>query len=297
MRGNRPSLTAAAVAATRALESERPPDERICYDPFARLFVSLRFWTFWFRFAEFFFEFSHAEKRGPASMGFVVARERYIDDYLQSCIDGGLEQLVILGAGYDSRAYRFEGLKKVKVFEVDHPATQRVKVARLKEALGALPENVVFVPIDFAKETLERRLYECGYGNRLKTLFIWQGVTEYLTPEAVDNILAFVAHHSANGSSIIFDYMYAPHGEVLMRRLRRITGEERIFGIEKRTIEAFLGQRGFYQVKNVTSEFLKKTYFTGANKRREVASGYGIVSAIVRPHEEEQLFIAMMLGV
>ena len=91
-------------------------------------------------------------------MGAIVARERYIDDYLQSCIDDGLEQLVILGAGYDSRAYRFEKLKRVKVFEVDHPATQRVKVARLKEALGELPENVVFVPIDFTKETLERRL-------------------------------------------------------------------------------------------------------------------------------------------
>ena len=227
-------------------------------------------------------------------MGFVVARERYIDDYLQSCIDGGLEQLVILGAGYDSRAYRFEGLKRVKVFEVDHPATQRVKVVKLKEALGELPENVVFVPVDFTKETLERRLYACGYDNRLKTLFIWQGVAHYLTPEAVDNILAFVAHHSANGSSIIFDYMYASplsgtstHGEVRsMRRYRRITGEGRIFGIEKGTIEAFLHQRGFYQVKNVTSEFLKKTYFTGANQRREVASGYGIVSAIVRSDED-----------
>ena len=97
MRRNRPSLTAAAVAPTRALESERPPDERICYDPFAHLFVSLRFWTFWFSFAEFFFEFGRAEKRGPASMGVIVARERYIDDYLQSCIEGGLEQLVILG--------------------------------------------------------------------------------------------------------------------------------------------------------------------------------------------------------
>jgi len=228
-------------------------------------------------------------------MGFVVARERYIDDYLQSCIDGGLEQLVILGAGYDSRAYRFEGLKRAKVFEVDHPATQRVKVVKLKEALGELPENVVFVPVDFTKETLERRLYACGYDNRLKTLFIWQGVTAYLTPEAVDNVLAFVAHHSANGSSIIFDYMYASllsgtstHGEVRsMSRFRRIIGEERIFGIEKGTIDAFLHQRGFCRVKNVTSEFLKKTYFTGANRKREIASGYAIVSAMVTSNKDE----------
>ncbi|MGB8312113.1 MAG: class I SAM-dependent methyltransferase [Halobacteriota archaeon] len=111
---------------------------------------------------------SYDVRKPTAVIGFVVARERYIDDYLRSCIDGGLEQLVILGTGYDSRAYRFEGLKRAKVFEVDHPATQRIKVVKLKTALGKLPENVVFVSIDFIKETLGRRLNACGYDNRLK---------------------------------------------------------------------------------------------------------------------------------
>jgi methyltransferase (TIGR00027 family) len=151
-------------------------------------------------------------------MRFLVARERYIDDYLQAALDDGLEQLVILGTGYDSRACRFERLKDCKVFEVDHPATQQAKIVKLKKILGALPAHVVFVPIDFETQTLEQRLVECGYNEHKKTLFIWQGVTQYLTPEAVDSTLAFVASHSGQGSSIIFDYMYSSLLDGMVKR-------------------------------------------------------------------------------
>ncbi len=228
-------------------------------------------------------------------MGFLVARDRYIDDYLQSCLDDGLEQLVILGAGYDSRAYRFDRVCGCQVFEIDHPATQRVKIEKLDKILGNLPDYVVYVPIDFEQETLEKRLFESGYDERKKTLFIWQGVTQYLTPEAVDSTLAFVAHHSGKGSSIVFDYMYTSlldgsikRGEVSgMRRYRRITGEGFNFGIPEGTIEAFLEQRGFYQVRNANDQFLKKTYFTGVNQKRKVTSGYAIASATVKPRGDK----------
>lgn len=284
----RSSFTAAGIALIRALESARPAGQRVCYDPFARRFISRAF----FNFGKFFVDIGYSEKRGPGVMGFLVARARYIDDYLQSCIDEGLEQLVILGAGYDSRAYRFEKLKgRVNVFEVDHPATQRTKMEKLEQILGHLPEHVVYVSVDFTEETLEKRLYESGYDRRLKTLFIWEGVTHYLTPEAVDNTLAFVTNNSGTGSSIIFDYIYTSlingtykRGEVSsMRRYRGLTGETLVFGIPEGTIEEFLQQRGFYQVRNVTGEFLKRAYFTGVNQNREVASGYAIVSATVRP--------------
>ena len=204
MKANRASATAEGIALARAIESQKPADERICYDPFARQFVSALYWNVF----RFFVSIGYAERRGPGTMGFLVARERYIDDYLQACLDEGLEQLVILGAGYDSRAYRFDQLKNGRVFEVDHPATQLAKIAKLERILGTLPAYVVFVPIDFETQTLERRLAESGYDNHKKTLFIWQGVTQYLTPEAVDSTLAFVANHSGQGSSIIFDYMY-----------------------------------------------------------------------------------------
>jgi methyltransferase (TIGR00027 family) len=267
----------------------KPAGERICYDPFARQFVSSAF----LYFIKFFVDIGYPEKAGPGVMGFLAARARYIDDYLQSCIKEGLEQLVILGAGYDSRAYRFEQLKSRKVFEVDHPATQEAKLAKLKKILGRLPEHVVYVPIDFTQETLEKRLYESGYDRELKTLFIWEGVTQYLTPEAADSTLAFVARNSGRGSSIIFDYIYTSllngtfkRGEVKrMRRYRGFTGEGLTFGIEESTIEDFLGQRGFEQIKNVTNEFLKQAYFTGVNQKRQVASGYAIASATVKPRE------------
>jgi methyltransferase (TIGR00027 family) len=285
MKTNRASITAEGIALARAVESQRPTEQRICYDPFARQFVSALYWNIF----RFFVSSGYAERRGPGTMGFLVARERYIDDYLQASLDDGLEQLVILGAGYDSRAYRFDQLKDRCVFEVDHPATQQAKIAKLTKALGELPKHVVFVPIDFETQSLEQRLLECGYSERKKTLFIWQGVTQYLAPEAVDSTLAFVANHSVQSSSIVFDYMYTSlldgtvkRGEVnSMQRYRRMTGEGFKFGIPEGTIGAFMRRRGFCRVKNVTHQDFKRLYFSGVNQNRAVAAGYAIVSAIV----------------
>lgn len=289
MKPHRSSTTAAGIALVRAIETSRPADERICYDPFARRFISGAFYYF----TKFFVDIGYAERRGPGVMGFLAVRARYFDDHVRSCLDDGLEQLVILGAGYDSRAYRLEKLAagQVRVFEVDHPATQRVKRDKIERILGVLPTYVTYVPIDFTQETLEARLLESGYDPQMKTLFTWEGVTYYLTPDAVDGTLAFVADRSGPGSSIIFDYMHTSlldgtvkHGEVDgMRQYRWLTGEGLVFGIEEGAAEEFLERRGFHQIENVDAEFLKKTYFTGVNERRQVASGYAIVSAMVKP--------------
>lgn len=286
MKRRQSSITAEGIAFARAVESSKPAGERVCYDPLARYFVSPVFYLMSKVFS------GYAQKRSPGVVEFLVARCRFIDDYLQSCIDDGLEQLVILGAGYDSRAYRFEQLKgRVKVFEVDHPATQQVKLKKLNRIFGQLPEHVVYVPIDFAQETLDQRLFESGYDQRLKTLFIWEGVTHYLPAEAVDSTLAFVAKNSGEGSSIIFDYLYVSaitgtlqRKELIsMRRYQRLTGEGVIFGIEEGTIEEFLHHRGFYRVNNADSERLKQMYLTGANQHRPLAPTYAIVHANVAP--------------
>jgi methyltransferase (TIGR00027 family) len=162
----------------------------------------------------------YANWRGPGVWEFLAARDRYIDDYLAACLGEGLEQLVILGAGYDALAYRFDALKAgVKVFEVDHPATQAVKLKRVTAVFGTPPPHVTYVAIDFDRQTLADRRIACGYDERLKTLFIRQGVTHYLTPQAVDGTLAFIAGNSRPDSSII------------MRRYRGLTGEGLAFGI------------------------------------------------------------------
>jgi len=287
MRKNQSSLTAVGIAIVRGIESEKPAEVRICYDPYARQFVH----PFLYKFVRFFDKIGYSEIKGPGVMGFLTVRERHIDEYLKSCLDGGLEQLVILGAGYDARAYRFEELKKgIKVFEVDHPASQGTKLEKLKQIFGSLPAHVVFVPVDFNTQRLDQRLFESGYDESLKTLFIWQGVTQYLTPAAVDSTLAFIADHSGPGSAVIFDYMYPTlldgtikRGEVSnMRRRRWVSGEMMTFGIPEGAVTQFLKQRGFTQVRDADAKYLHDTYFTGENAKRTVTYGYAIASAVVR---------------
>lgn len=288
MRKNQSSMSALGIAIVRGIESEKPEDQRICYDPYARQFVH----PLLYKFVRFFDRIGYSEIKGPGVMGFLVARERHIDEYLKTCLANGLEQLVILGAGYDARAYRFEELKQgVKVFEVDHPASQATKLEKLDQIFGSRPVHVTFVPVDFNTQSLDQRLFEAGYDEGLKTLFIWQGVTQYLTPEAVDSTLECIAEHSGPGSAVIFDYMYPTlldgtiqRGEVTnMRSKRWFSGEMMRFGIPEGTVTEFLEQRGFTQVHNADAKYLHGNYFKGENASRTVAYGYAIASAVVRP--------------
>jgi methyltransferase (TIGR00027 family) len=284
MKKSQASLTSEGIAIARVLEFEKPEEERICNDPFARQLISPGFYILGKLFA------GYGERRGPGVIGFLVARCRYIDDYLQQCLDSGIQQLVIMGAGLDSRAYRFEKLKgNVKVFEVDHPATQMVKMKKLRKIFGTIPEHVTYVPIDFNEETLQK-LFDFGYRRELKTLFIWEGVVHYLTTQAVDQTLEFVVKNSVSGSNIIFDYLFTSalnaaqkRGEIeRMQRVRKFTGEGLTFGIEEGQVEEFLQKRGFIQIQNVTSADLKKAYFTGVNQTRAVAPIYAIAHASVK---------------
>lgn len=290
MRRDQSSLTAAGIAMVRAIESERPPDRRICYDPYARRFAGGAM----FQMVRLFEKIGYGERIGPGVMGFLVVRERHIDEVLLAYLKEGMQQLVILGAGFDARAYRFPELTQgVRVFEVDHPATQRVKLDKVREIFGQLPPHVTYVPVDFREQTLAQRLLQSGYEETRQTLFIWQGVTPYLTPAAVDDTLAFVVQHSGEGSGIVFDYIYPSimdgsqrHGEVKrMRRMRRLSGEGLTFGIPEGTIEDFLTARGFWQIHNVDHHYLHQTYFTGPNQERQVTGGYAIVSARVQPRQ------------
>jgi len=299
MKEGKPSYTAEGMAAYRFAESRKPEHERVCYDPLARHLMSTKFRIItknrtvaeianWFLVA----------RRLPGVIDLVrndvVVRTRYIDDYLKECIGNGIRQLVILGAGYDSRAYRIEGLRgKVKVYEIDHPATQEAKTKRLKRLLGSLPGHVVYVPVDFSKDKLDGRLLESGYDRNSKTLFIWEGVTMYLSAEAVDDTLAFVVNNSGEGSSIIFNYIYQSAldrtlGTEMVRRgreyLSRI-GEPFTFGIEENAIDEFLSKRGYCQINNATPNFLEGTYFKGVNQGRKVSPYVAIVHATVKPPE------------
>ncbi len=123
MKRNQSSTTAEGIAVMRAIEAQRSESERICYDPYARALVS----GFLYTLAKLMIDIGYAERSGPGVMAFITARERCIDDFLKARLREGLDQVVILGAGLDTRAYRIPGIEQTRVFEVDHPATQAVK--------------------------------------------------------------------------------------------------------------------------------------------------------------------------
>lgn len=278
---NGPSKMAEVVALIRVGESGKPEDERICYDPYAIRFISPGMLEFMTREPEKFkAENERIERSLPGYANSVAARVRYFDDVVKSSVDNGLEQLVILGAGYDTRAYRIEGLKKIRVFEVDHPDTVSVKVEKIKEIFGVLPGHVTYVPVDLEAESPGRRLKESGYNASGKTLFVMEGLIYYLPPGAVDELLSFIVHNSGKGSAVVFDYgrirpNTAAGGEggagTKGYDFAKQRGEPVKSYIEG-PIEAFLSARGFSKIKNMDSVDYKKAYFHGKNANREVSS-------------------------
>ena len=290
MRRSVASSTAETMAMHRAAESMLPENERVCSDPYALYFLNSRAIPRFrspFRRAIVRWVMNHVY---PGVNGAVVARVRFIDDCLERCIDSGLEQLVILGAGYDTRAYRFEALKeKVRVFEVDHPATQAVKRDKLKSIFPGQPGHVTFVPVDIGTQDLEAELSAAGYDPTRKTLFILEGTIMYISPEMVDNILSFIVHRSGPGSSLVFDCLPASmidgtirlkEGKAMRKHVIR-QKEPFLFGVEENRISSFLEERGFNAVERVSAPDCRDRYFKGKNRDRKISAVFSFVHAAV----------------
>ncbi|MCP4719619.1 MAG: class I SAM-dependent methyltransferase [Desulfobacteraceae bacterium] len=291
MKHDKSSRTAMGIAACRAGESAKPENERICYDPYAGYFLP---WYF-HAFRRIPFVLSHRRKiwrkRSPGMLEAIVARVKYMDDFLLKCIDNGLEQLVSLGAGFDTRPYRIDALKSgIQIFEVDHPATQKVKKKKLKKIFGSVPGHVKFVSVRFNSQVLGERLRDKGYDKSLKSLFIWEGVVMYLTPQAVDNTLSFVRKNSGPGSWIVFDYIpdsvvSGPDAPVEGRFLKKNVkqkGEKLVFAVEPYQIEKFLLNRGFINIVNLNAQDLRTRYFKGGNSNRKISRVLNFVHAVVK---------------
>src|SRR5262249_27939214 len=141
----------------------------------------------------------------PGGPEYVLARARLVDDLTTARAREGLDQLVLLGAGFDTTAYRLDkDLPGVRLFEGDHPATQAVKgsaAARL-----GVPRNVQFVAVDFERDDVAKQLIDAGFDPSLRSLVTWLGVSYYLTEEAVARILHQTARLCAPGGSLVFDY-------------------------------------------------------------------------------------------
>jgi len=287
MANTKASRSAEGVAGVRAAEMLKPETDRIVSDPFAQALVprgltfSLSLWII---------KSGLYERLAPGAIAFIVGRERYIDDFLKACLDEGFDQIVILGAGFDTRAIRIPGIEKTRVFEIDQPATQAVKLERLEKVIDPLPAYITYIPADLNSQPLDEVLRSAGYKEQGKTLFVWQGVIYFLKPEGVDRTLAFIADHSGPGSAVIFDYIYNEtlldktqgYGKALARA-GKMSGEPYVFGFDHGQVGPYLTQRGFIDVIDMPLEDLKPKYFTGPNAARTMLTGHvAIASARVR---------------
>jgi methyltransferase (TIGR00027 family) len=266
------SRTATVVTLWRAIESARPPRARLFEDPFAPAFLPWRFrWAL--RLSRLpvvgtAVPWSLIDGHWAGPRGTVAVRTRYIDDRLGEALRRGVEQVVILGAGFDSRAYRIPGIAAARVFEVDHPLTQAEKRRRLARRIGALPAHVTLVPIDFTTDTLEAVMPHVGYRVEGTTFFILEGVTHYLPAEAVDVLFRYVARSAAAGSRMVFTYVHRGildgsawfAGATRTLATVRQVGEPYTFGFDPAELPAYLAARGLRLVEDVGASEYRGRY-------------------------------------
>jgi methyltransferase (TIGR00027 family) len=269
------------MAFFRAMESARPAGKRIFYDPFASLFLDTEI-----RVAARLSAVpvlgsrikNYIERRAPGALSSGIARTKYIDDLLEAAIHSGIRQVIILGAGYDTRALRLPFLKNVNVIEVDHPDTARYKIARLKSA-GAIPANVSYHRIDFNVESLENVLHASILDFAAPAVTILEGVTNYLASEAVDKTFSFVSK-LAKDSLIIFTYIDKlvlekpqcyPGASKVAGYLRGIQ-EEWTFGFSPAELPRYLAGFGLSLVEDNGADQYRRKYMTDSSSPNE---GYG----------------------
>jgi methyltransferase (TIGR00027 family) len=188
--------------------------------------------------------------------GYFIARTAYFDGIFRSALEDGTRQIVLLGAGYDTRSWRFSGLLgDVRVFELDIKSTQESKIAALRAAQMEIPEQVKLVRIDFTSEDLESVLVQAGYDPGQRTLFIWEGVTYYLTEESVNATLRFVHRNSPRGSRLCFDYLIEKLGSVN-------PDEPFLFWKHPLQMKEMLAGRGYKILEDLDCAGMERRYLT-----------------------------------
>jgi methyltransferase (TIGR00027 family) len=207
-----------------------------------------------------------------------IARTRLIDEVWSQALHDGIRQIVILGAGFDCRAYRMPETGSAMVFEVDHPTTLAAKLQGLNQTIPVIPANVRFVEIDFNRQSLPGVLAEAGFDDSLPALFVWEGVTNYLTPDAVDSMLRYLGTR-APGSRVVFTYVdrgaldgsvYFDGAAEILRDVARL-GEPWTSGFSPAELPDFLRGRGLELDRDAGAREYR-TQYLGPRGRK--AKGY-----------------------
>lgn len=215
----------------------------------------------------------------PSSRGlrvYLAARARFAEDRIAEAIARGVRQVVILGAGLDTYAYRAPTVDGLRVFEVDHPATQSWKRDLLTRASIAVPDDVTFVAVDFERESLEHALSAAGFGREAPAFFFWLGVVPYLSVDAVHATLAFIGDQPG-GAQAVFDYSDPPdsldaagrerHG-ALAARVAAL-GETMVTHFTPEQLREMLTALGFARIEDLGPSAIAERYYpAGGNPRR-----------------------------
>jgi methyltransferase (TIGR00027 family) len=270
------SKTAGNMALIRALESLKPPDSRLFTDPYARRFVPARLRALLGpghlpavrALLEGYFDW-----RVPGARTSGAARTRLVDDWVREALAASVRQVVMLGAGFDCRALRMRELTSIPVFEVDRSA-MIMRKERILNGGRLTPNCIRRIGIDFQKDNLGNHLAEAGYLANLRTLFIWEGVTNYLDLRSVEAVFNFFARDASIGSRIIFTYV---HADVLNRRftapgILRLTaalsayGEPWTFGFFPEEVPTYLAKKGIRLLADLGAVEYRAKYMPPVNK-------------------------------
>ena len=250
---DRASRTAEYMALFRALESSRPSSVRLFLDSDAALFLSgLRKWLYRVARLPFGRRIVEAllDRAAPGARAAGIARTKWIDDRATGAL-ATTTQLVLLGAGFDMRVLRLPAAAHAVCFELDHPETSAFKQALLKKAKRTLPGRVRYIGIDFNHESVIEALLREGFDNSQPSCLIWEGVTNYLTAEAVDSTFRQI-RETAAGSILIFSYIDRAvlddpdrfFGATKLAGKLRSFAEPWTFGLRPAELEPYLAARG-----------------------------------------------------
>ncbi len=208
----------------------------------------------------------------PGAYEFMIARTAFFDQIVEQALKENVAQMVFLGAGYDSRPYRFERfIQDTIIFELDTKPTQQRKQDCLQQAQISISKQIRFVLINFDTDNLMDKLVEAGFSREKRTLFVWEGVTYYLSAEVVENMLSVIKENAPSGSSICFDYA-ALSSEALnehnAKELRnhmssQHANEPTKFGIRAGEIDTFLAKKDFGVLMHLTADEMTKKYLSG----------------------------------
>lgn len=296
--------TAQGVAKQRLIETLAKSDKRVINDPYADRFVM---GAGFIKLMGHKFSAWFGKKLAPGLHEHLIARTRFIDDLIEKAANSGAEQYVILGAGYDLRAHRLDLPSSLRIFEVDQAEVQARKRSKLPENITNAA-NVTYVTVDFTHQSLAEQLTAAGFDKSKPTIFTLEGVSQYITKEAVSSTIEELATLIQTTSATFFisyvdellnkdpeacfgtGYPNAARRAETIKILSAKVGEPWISFYTAEEIASLLSRNGFSVTENVTVEDLNSLYFTPVSRTLRENQIFKLEHFVVAKSQNNQAF-------